>query len=164
MKKVSFCSRSRQETVTFAKNLAKLIKNGTVIGFCGDLGSGKTTFIKGLAKGLGISKKISSPSFVILKVYPFRRNYQFRNRQKSLFYHFDLYRLNSIKDLRSIGYEDFLDGSGVCAIEWANKAKSLMPESYLKISMKVRGENLREINLLGYGKKYENLIDLIKSR
>ncbi|MBL7197248.1 MAG: tRNA (adenosine(37)-N6)-threonylcarbamoyltransferase complex ATPase subunit type 1 TsaE [Candidatus Omnitrophica bacterium] len=167
MKRLSFYSHSSEETVNFAKRLARFLRKGQVLGFFGNLGSGKTTFIKGLAKGLGLKDRINSPSFVILKVYSFKENYskiKRANNKKLLLYHFDLYRLTSLKELEDIGYEDFISNSGICVIEWADKAKKLLPKHYLKIQMQIKGENIRLINLIGFGVKYEDLISQMRPR
>jgi tRNA threonylcarbamoyladenosine biosynthesis protein TsaE len=155
MKKLSFYSYSRKQTIDFAKYLSRFIGNSQIIGLCGELGSGKTTFIKGLAKGLGFGGRVNSPSFVILKVYSIRK--------KSFLYHFDLYRLNSLKELEDIGYEDFVSNCGICVIEWADKAKKLLPKHYLKIQMRIKGENTRLIDLIGYGPEYERTVSRIKT-
>lgn len=155
MKKLSFYSYSRAQTIAFSQRLAKFLGKSQVIGFYGNLGSGKTTFIKGLAKGLGFKGRVNSPSFVILKVYS--------TKNKNLLYHFDLYRLNSLKELEDIGYEDFVNNCGICVIEWANKAKNLLPKQHLKIKMEIKGESVRLIKLIGYGPQYENLISKFNS-
>lgn len=167
MERLSFCSYSSGETVDFAKRLAKFLKGGQVLGLMGNLGSGKTTFIKGLAKGLGIKGRVNSPSFVILKVYSTYRNSSKNKREakkRFLLYHFDLYRLNSLKELEDIGYEDFISNSGICVIEWANKAKEILPRHYLKLQMQIKGRNIRLIKLTGYGREYDNLIIKMKAR
>lgn len=157
MEKLSFYSHSSQETIDFAKKLSKFLKKGDVVGLFGNLGSGKTTFIKGLAQGLGLKNRINSPSFVILKIYR-RKDYQ----SKISLYHLDLYRLKTLKELEDIGYEDFIYNSGICVIEWADKAKKLLPNDYLKIKIYIKGQNYRLLQLIGYGIKYENLIRKIK--
>jgi len=164
MKKLTFNSYSSKETMDFAKKLAKFLKKGQVIGLLGNLGSGKTTFIKGLAKGLGFRGRVNSPSFVILKVYSFKNFKTKRISRPSLLYHFDLYRLSSLKELEDVGYEDFISNSGICVIEWADRAKRLLPKNYLKMQLKIKGQNSRLINLFGYGQEYEKLIIKMKTR
>lgn len=153
MNELTFLSCSVKETIDFAKKLSRLLKKGDLLGLFGDLGSGKTTFIKGLAQGLGFKNKINSPSFVILKIY----------KRKISFYHFDLYRLRSLKELEDIGYQDFITDSGICVIEWAQKAKELLPKHYLKIKIKIRGKTAREIKLIAYGIRYGDLIARMKT-
>ncbi|MFC1709212.1 tRNA (adenosine(37)-N6)-threonylcarbamoyltransferase complex ATPase subunit type 1 TsaE [Candidatus Omnitrophota bacterium] len=156
MEKISVYSNSSTETIVLAKRLAGNLRKGQVVGLYGNLGSGKTTFVKGLAQGLGFKGRVNSPSFVILKVYSLKK--------KLLLYHFDLYRLNSLKELEDVGYEDFISGYGICVIEWANKAEKLLPKHFLKIQMRVKGKNKRLINLIGYGPEYENLVTQMRPR
>lgn len=162
MKYFSLYSHSREETICFASRLAKLLRKNTVIGFFGNLGSGKTTFIKGLAKGLGIKARINSPSFVILKIYPLAKRLSDARVNKCLLYHFDLYRLDSLKELEDVGYEEFISGDGICVIEWADRAKKILPNNYLRIQMQVKGENSRLIKITSHGKQYESMINKIK--
>lgn len=154
MEKSFFCSHSVEETINFAKKLSASLKKGDVLGLFGNLGSGKTTFIKGLAKGLGLESKVSSPSFVILKVYSSEKNIPL--------YHFDLYRLRSLKEIEDMGFEDFVSSAGISVIEWADKAIKLLPKHYLKIRIQIKGEDSRLIDLISYGKRYDSLIKRIK--
>ncbi len=107
MKSLTAHSYSAQDTVDLAKRISGLLKMGGVIGLFGDLGSGKTTFVKGLANGLGLKSRINSPSFVILKIYPPKnsipKNKIIKNRNIPLC-HFDLYRLKSLKELEGVGF------------------------------------------------------------
>ena len=161
MEHLSIYSYSSQETIDFAKRIAKFLKKGDVLGFFGDLGSGKTTFIKGLAEGLGLKTKINSPSFVVLKIYSLKNKLP---KHSLLFYHFDLYRLKSLKELEDIGYQDFIYNYGICVIEWADKAKTLLPEQYLKIKIQLEKDDARAINLEGHGERYDNFISDIKAK
>ncbi len=162
MKIFSFYSNSARETIDFAKRLSKFLKKGDVLGLFGNLGSGKTTFIKGLAKGLGFSKKINSPSFVILKIYNFMSKQPY-NKTIQLF-HFDLYRLKHLRELEDIGYDDFISGPGICVIEWADKAKKVLPANFLKIKFQIIKDDIRKIKITSYGKKYDNIISKIKTK
>ena len=136
------------QTIAFAKKLSRYLVKGDVIALMGDLGSGKTTFIRGIARGLGFRGAVNSPTFVILKVY----------ENKIPLYHFDLYRLQSMKDLEDIGYEDFISDSGICVIEWAQKARTLLPSFYLAVTMRIRAQNTRSIRLVAQGLRYERLV------
>ncbi|MBN3039353.1 MAG: tRNA (adenosine(37)-N6)-threonylcarbamoyltransferase complex ATPase subunit type 1 TsaE [Candidatus Omnitrophica bacterium] len=128
-------THSAQETVKLGALLGKRLKAGDVIGLVGELGSGKTTLVKGIAYGLGASEKeeISSPSFVLIKEY----------KARIPVFHFDLYRLGGLKDVEQLGIEEYLFDQGVCLIEWAEKMKVLLPD-YLQIRIKIKGENKRE--------------------
>jgi tRNA threonylcarbamoyladenosine biosynthesis protein TsaE len=149
MKKITFYSYSAKDTIRLAKKIARFLNEGDTLGLFGDLGAGKTTFVKGLALGLGIKSKINSPSFVILKVYP-------------RLYHFDLYRLKSLKGLQDIGFEDFINSNGICVIEWADKARGLLPGNYLKINIKIKNQNSRIIEIVPYGERYRSLLSRLK--
>ena len=165
MKSLSFYSHSSQDTIDFAKRISSFLKQGDILALFGDLGSGKTTFVKGLAKGLGLKSKVNSPSFVILKIYSFKTNYskgKCSHKRRISLYHFDLYRLRFLKEIEDIGYEDFIYNSGICVIEWADKARRLLPKYYLKIKIQIRGKDTRMINLLGFGSRYNTLLNQMK--
>jgi len=121
----------------FGKNL----ETGVALALYGNLGAGKTKFIQGLAKGLKIKEIVNSPTFNILKLYPVRGNKNIKR-----FCHIDAYRLNSEKDLLSLGIEEFLaDPETVTAIEWAEKIKNIWPENTLEIKLSVLSESEREL-------------------
>ncbi len=131
-------SRSADETISIAREFSKKIKPGTVIALSGDLGSGKTTFIKGLAAGFGLkdSGKITSPTFALMHIYP----------SKPQVYHFDLYRLESIKEIEDMGFEEFIsDPAVVTCVEWAEKAGELIPKNAVRIDFEVIDANSRKI-------------------
>lgn len=113
-------SRSPEETENIAFELAKSLNPGDIIAFSGDLGAGKTAFTRGLARGLGISEPITSPTFTIVNEY---------DSGRLPLFHFDLYRLNSEDDLFDIGWEDYLERGGVCAVEWSENAPGLMKDA-----------------------------------
>ncbi len=120
MKNKTVVTSSVQETIDLAKKFAKRLKPGSVLCLEGQLGSGKTTFIKGLAGGLGLKnpEQVKSPTFVLMHVY----------RSKVPLYHFDCYRLDSTEELENIGFEDFVnDPAAITCVEWAEKAKHLIP-------------------------------------
>lgn len=129
-----FISSSPEETKKIGIRLSKKIDKSTIILLIGELGSGKTTFIKGLAKGLGIKEKVSSPSFVIMNIY---------NGRLKLF-HLDLYRINSLKEIEFI--YDFLR-EGVIVIEWGEKIKDEIGEKYIEVIFKIISKNKREITI-----------------
>lgn len=134
-------TKNSEETQKFAKDLAKDLKNGGVIALSGELGAGKTTFAQGFAKGLRISDKIISPTFLII------RQYKIPN-QKNFFYHIDLFRLENI-DLKNSGLEEILnDSTNVVLIEWAEKIDNLLQDSVKRINLKKLSEDTREISLI----------------
>ncbi len=121
-------TQSEAETKKIAITLAKNLQGGEVIGLIGDLGSGKTTFVKGLAAGLGIKKKITSPTFVLMKVYPVK------HKKIKKFVHVDAYRLKKAESLTAIGLEDYIKAKDIIVvIEWANLVKKILPRKSLLI-------------------------------
>ena len=137
-------TNSKQKTVALAENLAKTLKGGDFLAFFGDLGSGKTTFIQGLAKGLGIEKRIISPTFIIVRHYelkPKTSNVKLKN-----FYHIDLYRTETKNDILGLGMDEIIkDENNVVALEWAEKMGDLMPKRRIDISLEYLGEDQRKI-------------------
>ena len=99
--------------------LAKAAKAGEVYALLGDLGVGKTVFTQGFAKGLGIAEPVSSPTFTIIQEY---------EEGRLPFYHFDVYRIADVEEMYEIGFDDYIEGDGVCLIEWANLISELLPE------------------------------------
>lgn len=134
-------SNSPEETKKIAFYLAKKFDAG-ILALSGKLGSGKTTFVQGYAEGLGIKDKIISPTFVLIKQYIFPKT-------KKTFYHVDLYRLEYTKDLESLGLKEIISNpENIILIEWAEKAKDLLPQETIWISFKTKGDQTREINFL----------------
>jgi len=121
---MKFFSTSEKQTLDFAKNFSKELTGGEIIGLIGDLGAGKTVFTKGLAAGLGVKKNISSPTFVLMKIYPVV------NHQKiKLLVHIDAYRIKSAEDLIAIGANEYFKRSdAITVIEWADKIKKILPK------------------------------------
>lgn len=124
-------STSPEETRAIAKEIARGLAPGSVLILTGDLGAGKTEFVKGLAKGLGIDDPVTSPTFTLV--------HEYRGAQVTL-YHLDLYRLNSEKELDEIGFDDCLSAGGICAVEWGNKYPARLPKGCLEIRLTI-GEN-----------------------
>jgi tRNA threonylcarbamoyladenosine biosynthesis protein TsaE len=111
-------SHSVEETAAFGRSVASTLRRGAVLALCGDLGAGKTHFVKGLAAGLGGGEVVTSPTFTLL--------HEYTGGRLPLF-HFDFYRLEDEAEALKIGLEEYLDGDGVCAIEWAEKFPALLP-------------------------------------
>ena len=116
---------SEKETFDLAFDLAKKAKQGDIYCLCGDLGTGKTVFTKGFAKGLGIDEHITSPTFTIVNEY----NGHFP------FYHFDVYRISDPEEMYEIGFDEYIFGEGVCLIEWADLIRELIPENAVWINI-----------------------------
>src|SRR3990167_8642951 len=143
-------SRSAEQTIEYARRIAKRLKGGEVIGLVGELGSGKTTFVKGLAEGLGIKEPVTSPTFVLLKEYPItHRHLHFAsvNGEVSMkLMHVDAYRVGNIEDIKPVGIEDYLGRDDVImVIEWAEKIKKILPKHTIYINFKHINESKREI-------------------
>ena len=136
---------SLEQTQDIAYKIGKWVSNGMILTLEGDLGAGKTTFTKGLAKGLGINRNVNSPTFNIIKEY----------QGRIPLYHMDVYRLESGGD--DIGLDDYLFGDGVCVIEWASRIEDLLPMERLDIKIFREGENQRCIELTPIGKNYETI-------
>ena len=111
-------SHSPAETIALARTLAATLRRGAVLALSGDLGAGKTHFVKGLAAGLGTAASVTSPTFTLLHEYPGGR---------LPLYHFDFYRLDAADEALRIGLDEYLDGDGACVIEWAEKFPALLP-------------------------------------
>ena len=116
---MEYLSNSEAETEALGEALAGRLTAGDVIAFSGDLGAGKTAFTRGLARGLGVTERVTSPTFTIVNEY--------LGGRLPLF-HFDLYRLGSAEELFDIGWEDYLDRGGVCAVEWSENGEGVLEE------------------------------------
>ena len=136
-------SRSAHETEAFAAKLAARLFPGAVLALHGGLGAGKTAFVRGLAAGLGITGRVSSPTFTLLHEHGGRLN----------LYHFDLYRVDE-DALYDFGAEDYFYGQGVCAIEWPEKAGALLPADRLDITLTPQGEDERLIEVIAAGQAH----------
>ena len=136
---MTFVTRSPEETEKLGYALAQKLMPGTVIAYEGDLGAGKTAFTRGLAKGLHANEPVTSPTYTIVNEY--------LSGRLPLF-HFDMYRLSCADDLFDIGWEDYLERGGVCAVEWSeNVAEAL--EDPIRVCISKTGENSRTITITG---------------
>jgi len=149
MARVDLVSDSPQETREFGASLGQLLRGGELICLEGELGSGKTTFIQGIGRGLGVEGPITSPTFTLVNEYW---------GENLTFYHVDLYRVESCQELIASGLDDLFFGDGVCAIEWAEKARGLVPPERLWIILKHGGEGRRLISIEAVGPGYEDLL------
>ena len=138
-----FHTNSPEETEAVGQQLAEKLRPGTVIAFLGDLGAGKTAFTRGLARGLGAADRVTSPTYTIVNEY--------LGGRMPLF-HFDMYRLGSSDELFDIGWEDYLERGGVCAVEWSENVADAM-EDALTVCIEKTGENSRKITVEG-GSQY----------
>lgn len=143
----SIISKSEKDTLKLAREFATKLKGGEVLALVGELGAGKTVFIKGLAKGLGVKNIITSPTFVLMKVYTAQKhkNTKAQKQIKELI-HIDAYRLSGGQAFEDIGaLEYFGDENCIVAIEWADRVKDILPKSAIKIKFKILKDNQREI-------------------
>ena len=123
---MEFCTHSEAETEILGRRLAERLRPGAVVAYRGDLGMGKTAFTRGLAQGLGCRTRVTSPTFTIVNEY--------EGGRLPLF-HFDMYRLDGAEDLFDIGWDDYLDRGGVCAVEWSERvAEALPPERVMTVA------------------------------
>ncbi len=143
---MEFFANAPQETEALGAALGRVLPGGTVIAFRGDLGAGKTAFTRGLACGLGCSELVTSPTYTIVNEYLTGRLPLF---------HFDMYRLASSDDLWDIGWEDYLERGGICAVEWSENVADAM-ENAIFVTIEKTGEESRRITVEGG----ENLADL----
>ena len=122
-----------------ARKFIKIMNNKRVVAFYGELGSGKTTFIKAVCRELGVIDLVSSPTFALI--------YEYKTRDEKMIYHLDLYRINQISELFDIGYEDYLYGDSICFIEWPEKAEHLLPEDCLRVLITVETDGSRTLRI-----------------
>ena len=136
---MKFITHSPEETEKIGEALAKSLQPGTILAYRGDLGAGKTAFTRGLARGLGCKETVTSPTYTIVNEY--------LGGRLPLF-HFDMYRLASSDDLWDIGWEDYLEREGVCAVEWSENVADAM-ENAVTVTIEKLGENTRRITIEG---------------
>lgn len=132
----SFISHSPEETEAFAARLGTVIQPGCVVGLTGDLGAGKTQFVKGLARGLGIVERVHSPTFALVNIY---------HGGRLPLYHLDLYRLETHEQIAAAGLEEYFEPNGVAVIEWIERWRGALPACYCRIQLEVAGNTERRI-------------------
>lgn len=145
-----FTSRSERDTMELAQNIESEKFPGMVICLDGELGSGKTLFVKGFASALGIEENITSPTFNLIKEYL---------TAEMPLYHMDVYRLSD--SFENVGLEDYFNKNGITIIEWSDMIKNYLPVERLEIKIKIIDENTRVLVLVPYGAKYEELCSAV---
>jgi tRNA threonylcarbamoyladenosine biosynthesis protein TsaE len=137
--KQTFRTYSEDETILAGIKFAKRLTSGSVVTLFGDLGTGKTRFIKGICNGLGVQEHVASPTFTIVNEYT-------SNTIK--IFHFDFYRVKSVIEIKEIGFDEYIYGDGVCVIEWADRVQELLPPNRFDVHLSL-GENefTREISI-----------------
>ena len=134
-------THSPDQTRALGRKLAQALQGGAVVAFTGDLGAGKTAFVSGMAEGLGIEERVTSPTFTIVNEY--------EGGRLPLF-HFDMYRLGSADDLFHIGWEDYLARNGVCAVEWSENVEEALDGDTIRVDIsRGQDENTRIITIEG---------------
>lgn len=135
-----YCATA-DETVAFAKQFSNRLRPNDVVCFFGDLGSGKTTFIKGLVEGASgySSNAVGSPTFTYLNIY---------SGSGPAVYHFDLYRLRDVDEFLSMGFDEYMTADGICCIEWSERIMELLPPHYIKVLMSVPEQGGRRIEIV----------------
>ena len=151
MLKYKIISKNAEETRLLASKIIKMLKIGDVVLLTGDLGAGKTTFVSGALESLGYKDHVISPTFNILKCY---------FEVKPIIYHIDAYRLEDQNI--DIGLEEYIEGNGVCFIEWPVFIKPLIPNKHLEISLKRISDNEREIEIIDENGFYKDLIESLE--
>lgn len=138
---MEYLSHNVQETEGLGERLARRLHSGSVVAYWGDLGAGKTAFTRGLARGLGYTGRVTSPTFTIVNEY----------EGPTPLFHFDMYRLGGTEELFDIGWEDYLDRGGVCAVEWSELAEAALPPEtvFVTIARSPEDDAARDITIEG---------------
>ena len=134
-----YISNSAAETEAIGAEFAKTLSGGAVIAMYGDLGAGKTAFVRGMARGMGLDCRVSSPTFTIVNEYLGDRE----------LIHFDMYRLQSADELFDIGWEDYIARGAVCAVEWSENVKDAFFGDEIEVIIDKLGDNQRQITIKG---------------
>ena len=147
--KIEIISVSAEQTWEIARFIGGKLKKGDILALSGELGSGKTCFTGGLARGLGVNEKyqITSPTFTLINEYPARFK----------LYHFDVYRLNGYSEFEDLGYEEYFCSDGIVVIEWAEKIVQILPANTFFISFEYLDENRRKIIIKGLKSRLNEL-------
>jgi len=146
-------TKSPDETRQLGEELGRLLRSGDVVALIGGLGSGKTLFTQGLARGLQVPQSfhITSPTFVLVNEYP----------GKIPFYHLDLYRLEVISEIADLGIDEIFCGDGVAAIEWAERLGEHLPENRLEVWLGISGESSRNLTFKAFGANWRERLDAL---
>ena len=134
-----FLTKSESETEALGAKLAAVLPNGSVVAMYGDLGAGKTAFVRGMARGMGLTARVSSPTFTIVNEYLGQRE----------LIHFDMYRLSGADELFDIGWEDYLARGAVCAVEWSENVEDAFFGDEVRVRIEKLSANERKITLEG---------------
>ena len=158
MKAFECRTSSYEETLCLGEGFARLLKRGDTVCLFGDLGTGKTAFVKGMAKGLKISPHhVHSPTFTLMNIY----------EGKIPLYHFDLYRIAAL-DLYGLGYEEFFYGQGIAAVEWSERLEALIPKELWEVTLEHAGDDKRKVRITARGagmkERLANAVSVLRDR
>ncbi len=145
----NYQSYSETETLALGKEFGKGLAANSLVCFYGDLGAGKTTFIKGVVQGAAAlpMEEVNSPTFVYLNIY----------KGTQTIYHFDLYRLRDADEFLSMGFEELFDAGGICCIEWSERIASLLPEGHILVKISHQGQDKRHIQIICEGLNHDTV-------
>lgn len=149
-------SKSLGQTLYWGKCLGRLLGRSDVVALVGELGTGKTTLVQGMADGLGVDKGcyVTSPTFTIINEY----------KGRVPIYHLDFYRIDSTSEVENLGLEEYLLGDGVVLIEWAEKIEAFLPKEYLMISLEYVDYSVRKMSMRGIGMRYSEMVKAIEMK
>jgi len=150
----STVSRSSRQTMNWGKRLARLVQGGEIIGLVGELGTGKTCFVRGFAEGIGVGKDawVRSPTFTLINEYSGRLPV----------YHIDLYRVSAPEQQESLDLRGYLYGNGVSLVEWFDYLPADLADEYLEVSLIHRGAAERELRFIAHGEQYQQLVERLR--
>jgi tRNA threonylcarbamoyladenosine biosynthesis protein TsaE len=151
-----FPTHSPQETVRLGRILGELLVPGDVVALIGDLGAGKTTLAKGIARGAGVEDEgdVTSPTFVLVNEY----------QGRFPVYHADLYRLQEVREVEDLGWEEFIFGNGISLMEWAEKIPGILPEDRIEIRISWLSAEERKFVITGKGARAKSIVRLLQSK
>lgn len=138
---IDLLSRAPDETRKSAAALAELLVPGDVVSLAGELGAGKTAFVQGAARAMGVQEPVVSPTFVLVREY----------RGEVPIYHVDVYRLDRLQEVHDLGFEDFLDPGGVVFVEWGDAIEALLPDSHLRVELTSDDDETRHLRISARG-------------
>jgi len=154
---LDFVSHSAAQTYRLGVRMALLLQPGDVLLLAGEFGAGKTTFIQGVAEGLGVDGPVASPSFTL--IWEYRAD---EVHDHIPFYHIDLYRIQSPEEAFRLAVDEYLYGAGVCAVEWADRIPEIAPEEHLCIHLALLSETKRVVRMEPVGQRYIELLEAFK--
>jgi len=154
---LDFVSHSTAQTHRLGVRLGRLLQSGDLLLLTGEFGAGKTTFIQGVAEGLGVAGPVTSPSFTL--VWEYRSDC---DHGGAPFYHVDLYRIASLRETEEMGMDEYLGGAGICAVEWADRVPEALPEEHLLITLSFLSETKRVVRMEPAGPRSIALVDEFK--